>query len=374
MKLLTKEIDLIASNEPFLMVTKMVVGNREQLDVYPHEQTKLNFTIKNVSPVVSSNSTLSIIKIDGPATALSGQAKIPALATNESYSHQGDGFGFAVANSANGTEIDVTFEWVTAEKYRGTFKRKFKVSRAELVVDKIDFGNPENQVDGSLGAGDSGKLFLTVINSGSVAITNGSFEIVKGSCLSSAIGNFAINKLMPGQSVRITNPLAVKVDASCSTGAAANFSVKGSHAGMVAQEELVGNGGFPVGRMVRFVREDRNLQIPILDKKRVSHPIVVENMGLIKDISVYIKLSHSYIGDLTIDVISPNGTKITIVEKEGGGNDDLEGFYDATGKLGALLNTVGQGEWKVEIFDSGSGDTGKLHDVTLKLLGYSNKR
>ncbi len=374
MKLLTKEVELIAGAEPFLLVTKMTVANREALDVFPHERASLFFAIKNVSQSPAKQIALMISKINGPAKSLNNRVTIPSLAYNESYSWNSADFGFVVDNARDGEEIEVTFEWTAEKKYAGSFKRKFKVLRGELAIEKIDFGTPDNQIEGSMGPGDIGKLFLTVTNKGSLPINKGDFSLLKSFCvLDISSDHFSIEKLMPGQSLRITTPISVHVDSACSNDGTANFLVNGFQMGTVAREDVSTAGKFVIGKIVNFTREDKNLNVPIRDKETISHRFVVDSVGTIKDISLYVNIAHSYVGDLIVDIISPSGNKVNLVSKEGGDSANMVRTFTTAGPLSKMVNLQAKGEWRVDVSDAGQVDQGTLRAMTLNIMGHAIK-
>jgi subtilisin-like proprotein convertase family protein len=111
---------------------------------------------------------------------------------------------------------------------------------------------------------------------------------------------------------------------------------------------------------------------------------------IITDVSVRIEaLAHSYIGDLVVTLVGPNGQSITLLNRNGNGpNLSFTVFNDAypvlsgdppfTGNfrpntgLPALGNFNGQrtgGTWRLVVKDLAGGDTGQIQRWGLELCG-----
>ena len=86
----------------------------------------------------------------------------------------------------------------------------------------------------------------------------------------------------------------------------------------------------------------------------------------IEHIYVTITGTHTYLGDLTITLVSPSDETYTLFLNEGG-STRLDGTW--TYGVTAALGDRSAGAWRVEVRDSGAGDTGQITNVRLEFEG-----
>jgi extracellular elastinolytic metalloproteinase len=133
------------------------------------------------------------------------------------------------------------------------------------------------------------------------------------------------------------------------------------------------------------------LAIPDNTPAGVTSTFTVTNSVVITDLNVDLNISHTYVGDITVSITSPNGTTVTIVDRPGVpastfgcfGDDILATFDDeavspietecagtAPTISGSIIPqnslSVFDGEntsgiWEINVFDSAGGDTGTLN-------------
>ena len=102
--------------------------------------------------------------------------------------------------------------------------------------------------------------------------------------------------------------------------------------------------------------------IPIPDRSTVQDAITVEQSGTATSVSVAVDVTHSYIGDLVIDLIAPDGTTRTLHDRTGYETDDIDRTYAPDfGGVGIA------GDWILRVRDSAGGDTGTLNGWTLTI-------
>ena len=77
-----------------------------------------------------------------------------------------------------------------------------------------------------------------------------------------------------------------------------------------------------------------------------------------------INLTHTYRGDLKIELTSPSGTEVILHDRSGSGNDNVIGTYpdtlDPAESLTALKGESIRGQWKLTISDNAPADVGRL--------------
>ena len=92
-------------------------------------------------------------------------------------------------------------------------------------------------------------------------------------------------------------------------------------------------------------------------------------------LEVYVRIKHTFIGDLVMEIRSPEGTVVRLNNKTGGGADSLVGWYDSTLTVsgpGALADFVGEqasGEWRLWVSDQGGYDVGTLKSWCVRATG-----
>jgi subtilisin-like proprotein convertase family protein len=86
-------------------------------------------------------------------------------------------------------------------------------------------------------------------------------------------------------------------------------------------------------------------------------------------IKVGIEITHTYIGDLRVELLSPTGRRATLHAQLGGSRDDLVATYDSASP-GVLTSMVGQpmqGNWTLRVVDRARRDVGTLRRWRLEL-------
>ena len=72
-------------------------------------------------------------------------------------------------------------------------------------------------------------------------------------------------------------------------------------------------------------------QAPGLEIPDVGTPVVssidIAQQGTINDLRIKVNISHTYIGDLRVDLVAPDGTAVVLHNNAGGSADDLIKTY-----------------------------------------------
>lgn len=104
-----------------------------------------------------------------------------------------------------------------------------------------------------------------------------------------------------------------------------------------------------------------------------SLPDVVSTLNVpdacvITDIEVAMDISHTYKGDIIMDLTSPAGTTVKLHNETGGSADDIQGVYRIAADdlvsaedLTQFLQEQAQGDWVLTIDDTFNGDDGTLN-------------
>ncbi len=372
-----KEIQMIFPDSPFFVFSNFSLNGRVDGTVYPMEEVNINFSVKNVSPVATTGGRVDIVVTGGSAWVELPAVGIPAIAGEAIYTHSGQGPLFVVGdNVEDGDIIEITFLWASNEGGQASFVKRYKVSKAAVSVTAVDFGDVNNPLLGGLAPGSDGDVYLTITNSGSEALTQSNLSVMSDSCIGSVSGSVSVENLLPGESMRLATPIHFYLADDCANGDMATFQLNGnylSHSDVLLP--ILANGAFEIGRMskVEFVQDGIELDIP--DNNFVEFGFEVGTVDKIKDISVKVGIEHTYVGDLTLTLIHPNGTEVILVKKQGGSQDDLNVTYGliegiVVRELENMINLGSAGSWKLKIEDSASNDIGKLQELHVTVKGY----
>jgi subtilisin-like proprotein convertase family protein len=101
----------------------------------------------------------------------------------------------------------------------------------------------------------------------------------------------------------------------------------------------------------------------------LDHPNAIS----ISEVNVFVDISHTYIGDLVVTLVSPGGTECVLHDRAGGSDNDLVTWYDKETEPAEPL-TVFDGEnshgtWTLRVEDEAGSDTGALEAWTLEICG-----
>lgn len=112
------------------------------------------------------------------------------------------------------------------------------------------------------------------------------------------------------------------------------------------------------------------LAIPDADSIGVTHTLNITETGKLKDISVDVAVTHTFIRDLQVVLIAPSGATAMLHNRTGGGADNIDTTYNRTSApaLDTLLNQEINGDWALHVSDLEAADTGALDKWAVKLF------
>jgi len=133
-----------------------------------------------------------------------------------------------------------------------------------------------------------------------------------------------------------------------------------------------GTGPTPPPQPGKVIQASRpNLTVPDNDPTGITDTISVTTSGAIKDIKVKLELRHSYVGDLDVKLIAPNGTEVKLHARGGRNASDLVGTYGAdlraVDDMKKLVGTDVKGDWKIKVVDLAGQDVGTLNEWSLDI-------
>ena len=133
-------------------------------------------------------------------------------------------------------------------------------------------------------------------------------------------------------------------------------------------------------RAVVYTYDSNDASEWILDEQKIISTLTVSDSYSIKDINVVLNIDHTYVSDLIVYLISPNGTRVELFSGVGGDGVNFEGtildddadilikdgeapFTGSYRPEGSLMDFFGSnphGIWQLEVEDSASDDEGYL--------------
>lgn len=158
----------------------------------------------------------------------------------------------------------------------------------------------------------------------------------------------------------------------------ANSLPNGVHNGTVSitnQSGGSGNTTRPVTLDVgRYSYPSLDVPKPINDYSQITSVVNVPDSYCIADVDVQVNITHTYIGDLIVELQSPTGTIVRLHNRTGGSADDIVKTYDDStmppdgpGLLADFQGETVTGVWTLRVSDNAGLDTGTLNSWTLKI-------
>ncbi|WP_424215311.1 S8 family serine peptidase [Streptomyces sp. BI20] len=143
--------------------------------------------------------------------------------------------------------------------------------------------------------------------------------------------------------------LACPSDTRC-TGTTAKNSFFGE--GRVDALKAVGGATPPTGKYFENLGD-----FAIADNATVESPITVSGVtgNAPAALKVGVTIAHTYIGDLKVDLVAPDGSVYTLHNRAGGSADNIAQTYTVDAS-----SEVANGVWKLRVNDNAGGDTGKI--------------
>ena len=139
--------------------------------------------------------------------------------------------------------------------------------------------------------------------------------------------------------------------------------------------------------------KDSPLTISAVGTPTIFSRIAVIDDRIITDINVSLDITHTFLSDLVVNLISPAGTKVTLISNSCGESRNLNAIFDDAGAaiscgsnpaisgtvqpLGSLASFNGEstlGEWFLEILDTAPADGGVLNSFSLEICVEGNFR
>jgi subtilisin-like proprotein convertase family protein len=172
------------------------------------------------------------------------------------------------------------------------------------------------------------------------------------------------------------------------------LSVSTTYYWRIKPKNECGEGIFTLGNsfstgVIACFNKENNTPVLIISLLTGSSSIEINEDVLISDINVTLSLMHPYLSDLTIKLVSPSGTEVTLVQEVCASSDDMEVTFDDSGEalscsaespgisgivipanlLSAFNEESSIGTWTLNITDSYPTDEGQLNSWSIDYCG-----
>ena len=123
-----------------------------------------------------------------------------------------------------------------------------------------------------------------------------------------------------------------------------------------------------------------------------SHLTVSDTNGFVSDVNVTLDVTHSFVGNLVITLVSPTGTRVVLSNRNGGAGENFNGsrfddeavnsltagsapfasVFRPDASLSAFDNEPLDGDWQLQIEDKMAGNVGVLNSWSLTFPTFPN--
>ena len=123
----------------------------------------------------------------------------------------------------------------------------------------------------------------------------------------------------------------------------------------------------PKSEIVR-IDSDETLQIPDNNRTGIKSTIDITKQGVIQEIRISVDITHTYIGDLKVELFTPWQERIILHNHSGYWADNIKKTYSENEipKLGSLRGRDCKGIWALNVMDAVGLDTGTLNRWEIK--------
>lgn len=248
---------------------------------------------------------------------------------------------------------------------------------------------PGGNANGFIDPGETDKLSVQLANTGNGPATNVTATLTTTSPLVTVTTGTATYPDIPANGTTGPNaPFAFQVSNSLPCGQPITFTLKVYYNGATITQTITFSTGMPMtGSSTTYTSTNVPKAIPDNNSTGVTSTLAIATSGNIGKITVSVNVSHTWDDDITLRLISPQGTTVTLVDRQGGSGDDFEGtvFDDAaanpissgtapfTGSfqpetpLSALTDQPIAGTWTLVAVDSAPSDTGAINGWSLTI-------
>ena len=117
------------------------------------------------------------------------------------------------------------------------------------------------------------------------------------------------------------------------------------------------------------LQESPGAIVPDNQSAGIERVLTTAGGGAVGEIEVAVDISHTYIGDLRLSLVSPTGVEVILHNRTGGNADNIVKTYTraTTPEFAMLGGTAIAGNWKLRVSDREAVDVGKLNSWKLTI-------
>jgi len=192
---------------------------------------------------------------------------------------------------------------------------------------------------------------------GSVADWNGEVSLSLDGSLAGA--TLSTNTATPGATFELSVPTTAETQWG-----EYNFTVTATSGELIktADVRLMVN---PQGLNEFTYTNEDVVDIPDSDSQGITSKINVADDLTVFASDIYVNITHTWIGDLTVTLTSPTGTSAVLHNASGGSADDINNTFSSS----AFNGEVATGDWVLSVADNAAGDTGSVNNWALTITG-----
>jgi immune inhibitor A len=112
-----------------------------------------------------------------------------------------------------------------------------------------------------------------------------------------------------------------------------------------------------------------NKQIPDDEPAGIGSVIRIPRTGIAHSLTVNLDITHTYVGDLRVELINPQGQRALLHNRGGDSGDNLKTSITSSfsAALAALMGQAVNGDWTLRVADLAGQDKGKLNSWGLEI-------
>lgn len=120
-----------------------------------------------------------------------------------------------------------------------------------------------------------------------------------------------------------------------------------------------------------------NAPIPGGSRYSLERSVLIEDAIAVEHVTVALEIDHGWIGDLTVTLISPEGTRSVLLDRPGKTPGDFYSYGLSSDDIDFTLTSLafrgedGAGSWTLEVVDHTSWFSGRLEAFTVTVAGKS---
>jgi subtilisin-like proprotein convertase family protein len=162
----------------------------------------------------------------------------------------------------------------------------------------------------------------------------------------------------------------VAVDQAVPAGHRLGFSVRWTSAEGVGESEPF---FVPAGAAECSTVVASDVPKAVADRSSATSSLTFPSTRDVESVRVFVNVTHPYVGDLHVTLVSPSGTPVQLHARSGGSTDNVVAWYPtdraSADPLSRLVGEEASGTWSLEVHDGVPINTGTLNAWSLEVCG-----